>query len=80
MPRVDGIDPANADPALRAVFDAQVSNWGTPLEPYLVYGRRPGLCLAVRGMWDAIDASGLVESPLRALVCRRVASLIGCPF
>jgi hypothetical protein len=80
MARVHGIDPTWAAPALRALFDKQTATWGAPLEPYLVYGRRPGICLAVRGMWDALDASGLVGGRLKALVCRRVASLVGCPF
>jgi alkylhydroperoxidase family enzyme len=80
MVRVPGIDPNDADPAVRALFESQTAIWGAPLAPYLVYARRPGVCLAVRGMWDALDASGLIEAPLKALVCRRVASLIGCPF
>jgi len=80
MARVSGIDPNGADPRLRAVFDAQVAAWGEPLEPYLIYARRPSVFLAVRAMWDALDASGLVDGPLKALVCRRVAALNGCPF
>lgn len=80
MARVRGIDPKDADPRLQAVFDAQVATWGAPLDPYLVYARRPDIFLAVRAMWDALAASGLIEEPLKALVCRRVASHNGCPF
>jgi alkylhydroperoxidase family enzyme len=80
MARVSGIDSKDAAPGLRAVFDAQVAAWGAPLDPYLVYARRPSIFLAVRAMWDAFDASGLIDGPLKALVCRRVASLNGCPF
>ena len=80
MTRVSGIDPSDADPRLQAVFEAQVKAWGAPLAPYLIYARRPGVFLAVRAMWDALDASGLIDGPLKALVCRRVASLNGCPF
>jgi len=68
MTRVRGIDPSGVAPELQAVFDAQVAAWGKPLEPYLVYARRPGILLAVRAMWDALDASGLVDGPLKALV------------
>ena len=78
--RVPGIDPKDADASVQAVFESQVATWGAALAPYLVYARRPGVCLAVRGMWDALAASGLIEPPLKALVCRRVAALIGCPF
>jgi hypothetical protein len=80
MARIDGIDPTDADPRLEPVFRKQVETWGAVLAPYLVYARRPGLFLAVRGMWDSFSASGLLDDPLQALVCRRVASLIGCPF
>jgi alkylhydroperoxidase family enzyme len=80
MTRVPGVDPEDAAPPLRAVFDAQVAAWGSVLEPYRVYARRPGIFLAVRAMWDALEASGLIDGPLRALVCRRVASRNGCPF
>lgn len=80
MARVRGVAPTDLDPKLQAIFDRQVQTWGTVLDPYLAYARRPGICLAVRGMWDALGASGLVEEALKALVCRRVASLIGCPF
>jgi alkylhydroperoxidase family enzyme len=80
MTRVPGIDPSEAPPPLRAVFTAQVASWGKTLEPYRIYARRPGIFLAVRAMWDALDASGLVDGPLKALVCRRVASRNGCPF
>jgi hypothetical protein len=80
MTRLSGIDPKDAAPGLRAVFEAQVAAWGKPLEPYLIYARRPSIFLAVRAMWDALDASGLIEGSLKALVCRRVASRNGCPF
>lgn len=80
MTRVSGIDPKDAAPELKAVFDAQVVAWGAPLDPYLIYARRPSIFLAVRAMWEALDASGLIDGPLKALVCRRVASRTGCPF
>jgi hypothetical protein len=78
--RIDGVDPKDADPRLEAVFEAQVKAWGAVLDPYLVYARRPDLFLAVRGMWDSFSRSGLLDDALQALVCRRVAALIGCPF
>jgi hypothetical protein len=31
-------------------------------------------------MWDSFSRSGLLDDALQALVCRRVAALIGCPF
>ena len=80
MTRLSGIDPKDADPRLQAVFERQVATWGEVLDPYLVFARRPAIFLAVRGMWDAFGDSGLIEESLKALVCRRVAALVGCPF
>ena len=34
MVRVPGIDPEDADPALRALFESQTATWGAPLAPY----------------------------------------------
>jgi len=80
MARIDGIDPRNADPDLRSAFEAQVESWGEVLHPYLVYARRPTVFRAVRGMWDGLEASGLLDGALKAMVCRRVATHNGCVF
>jgi hypothetical protein len=82
MARIDGVDPAAPDlePVIRAVFEAQARKWGAPLLTHLVYARRPSLFRAVRAMWAGVDAPGLVDPALKALVNRRVAALNGCPF
>ena len=80
MSRVPGIDPNSADPYAQRVFEAQAKRWGAPLLNHLVYARRPPLLRAVRGMWAGIDASGLIEGALHALLNRRVARLNGCEF
>lgn len=80
MARIEGIDPNDADDRTRAVFDAQTDQWGSPLGPHLVYARRPTIYRAARGMWGGIAQSGLLEGATVALINRRVASLIGCPF
>ena len=81
MARVRGIDPSDADPKLQAVFDAQVAAWGAPLEPYL--DLRPAAGRLPRGARRCGTRSMppvSIDGPLKALVCRRVASLNGCPF
>lgn len=80
MARVEGIEPAQAEPDIRDVFAAQTEAWGEPLGPWRVYARRPSIFRAARGMWDGLKASGLIPPALKALVCRRVASLNGCVF
>ena len=44
--------------------------------------RRPGPSIfrGVRAMWTGLDASGLVDAKLVALINRRVAAMNGCEF
>jgi hypothetical protein len=74
------LKPEEADAYARRVFEAQAKKWGAPLLNHLVYARRPALLRAVRGMWQGLEASGLIEATLQALVNRRVAALNGCEF
>jgi alkylhydroperoxidase family enzyme len=80
MARIDGVDPDRAENPLRAVFKAQTKKWGAPLLNHLIYARRPSIFRAARGMWSGLDASGLVDPRLVALINRRVAALNGCVF
>ena len=80
MARIEGIDPDKADSYARHVLAAQSKIWGGPLQNHLIYARRPTIFRGVRAMWTGIDASGLIDPRLQALVNRRVASLNGCEF
>ena len=80
MQRVEGVNPNDVDPQIRAVLDAQRRRWGGPLLNHLVYARRPTIFRGVRAIWTGIDASGLIAGTLQALVNRRVAYLNGCEF
>lgn len=83
MARIEGVDPNNVpgdDGYIRRVFEAQAKKWGAPLLNHLVYARRPSIFRGARGMWTGIDASGLIDAKLQALVNRRVASINGCEF
>ncbi|HEX8775784.1 MAG TPA: hypothetical protein VF735_19585 [Pyrinomonadaceae bacterium] len=80
MARIDDVDPDRVDKYTRQVLEAQAKRWGAPLLNHLVYARRPTIFRAVRGMWAGIEASGLIEGRLQALLNRRVASLNGCEF
>ena len=80
MTRIDGVDPDRAEKQIKAVLDAQAKKWGAPLANHLLYARRPTVFRGVRGMWSGLDASGLVDPKLVALVNRRVATLNGCVF
>jgi len=80
MSRIDGVDPERTEGRIRAVLEAQAKKWGGPLLNHLVYARRPTIFQGARAMWGGLDASGLVEPALVALVNRRVAALNGCEF
>ena len=80
MARIEGVDPEKVDDYTRRVFEAQARKWGAPLLNHLLYARRPSIFRAARGMWMGIEASGLVDGQLQALVNRRVASINGCEF
>ena len=80
MARIDGVDPNSAEGPVRAVLEAQAEKWGASLLNHLLYARRPSIFRGARAMWAGIDASGLIDGRLIALVNRRVASLNGCEF
>ena len=80
MARVEGVDPGRTEKRVRAVLEVQTKRWGGPLLNHLVYARRPTIFRGVRAMWGGLDASGLVDPRLVALVNRRVATLNGCVF
>jgi hypothetical protein len=80
MARIDEVDQSQIDSYTRQVFAAQTKKWGAPLLNHLIYARRPSIFRGARGMWMGIDASGLIDARLQALVNRRVASLNGCEF
>ena len=80
MSRIAGIKREDADDYSKSVFDAQERLWGAPLINHLVYARRPTIIRAVRGMFAAIEASGLLAPAMRALINRRVAWRNHCQF
>ena len=80
MARVEGVDPERTDKRVRTVLEAQAKRWGGPLLNHRLYARRPTIFRGVRAMWGGLEASGLVDPRLVALVNRRVATLNGCVF
>ncbi len=80
MARIPDADVEQAGPYIKNVLEAQAKAWGAPLLNHLIYARRPTIFRGARGMWTGIDASGLIDASLRALINRRVASLNGCEF
>ena len=65
---------------VRRDLEGQARVWGAPLTPSQVLAHTPEIYPAVRGMWKALAASGLLETGLVALLNRRVAALNDCVF
>jgi hypothetical protein len=80
MARIADAEVAQADRYVKDVLDSQRKSWGAPLLNHLLYARRLPIFRGVRAMWTGIEASGLIDARLRALVNRRVAALNGCEF
>ncbi|HEV7797397.1 MAG TPA: hypothetical protein VGO73_04520 [Pyrinomonadaceae bacterium] len=80
MARVADANVDEAEKYIQNVLEAQTTNWGAPLLNHLLYARRPSIFRGARAMWTGIEASGLIDPRLRALINRRVASLNGCEF
>ncbi len=80
MARVPDADLAGSERYVKDVLEAQRKTWGEPLLNHLLYARRPTIFRGARGMWTGIDASGLIDERLRALINRRVAAHNGCEF
>jgi hypothetical protein len=80
MARIKGIEAEAAEDYIARVLEAQAKKWGAPLLNHLLYARRPSIFRGVRGMWNGIEASGLIDAKLQALVNRRVAALNHCEF
>ena len=80
MARIDGVDSTQIDGSIERVFAAQTKKWGGPLFNHLLYARRPSIFRGAQAMWTGIEASGLIDGTLKALINRRVAALNGCEF
>ena len=80
MARIEGVDPERVETSIATVFTAQAKRWGAPLLNHLLYARRPSIFRGARAMWTGLDASGLIDPGLVALINRRVAALNGCEF
>jgi hypothetical protein len=82
MTRIDGVDPhgEDLDPTAKAAFEGQRQKWGKIFVSHTLYARRPSIYRGARGMWGGLDASGLLDDALVALVNRRVALHNGCVF
>jgi len=80
MARIEGVNVDHVNRYAKEILEAQKKEWGAPLLNHLLYARRPSILRGARAMWSGIDASGLIDAGLRALINRRVAFHNRCEF
>ncbi len=80
MARIKSVDLDQVDGHIAETFNNQTKFWGAPLQPYLIYARRPTLFKAVEGMWASQNKGRVLDKQLVPLINRRVATLNGCVF
>ena len=79
-PRIAPLDADAVEGKLKETVETQRRVWGTPLLPYLVYGRVPAVFQGATSMWGAVRQLKRIDPRLKTLVNRRVAWWNGCPF
>lgn len=80
MPRVREIEQDGGDPLLREVFTKEREAFGSLFNTTKVLAHCPPILKAAKQLSAAVEASGLLDPQLRALVYLRVALINGCPF
>ena len=80
MPRIPEVPLPAEDPLARELFEAQEKEHGFVFNTSRIYGRRPTIMRGINQLQEGINASGLLPTALKSLVCVRVAQINGCPF
>ncbi len=78
--RIAGIDPNTATPDIARALQRQIDQYGTPYHSSLVMARLPSIFNGYQALNAGMEASGLLDAQLKALINRRVASHNHCPF
>jgi len=80
MERVRSLTRDEAAPEAQASFDRDEAAFGLVLNPTKVMAHRPSILAASKGLSRSVSVDATLPADLRALVCVRVATLVGCPF
>lgn len=80
MVRIKPLTREEAPEEARQFFDQDERAFGFVLNPTGVLAYRPPIQGAARALGRSVSKDGVLSDGLRALVCVRVASLVGCPF
>lgn len=78
--RIRPLSRDEAHPDVQGFYDQDLRAFGLVLNPTGVFAYRPEIMTAARGLNRAVAREQAIPASLRALICVRVASLVGCPF
>ena len=80
MTRIRPVERDEAPAEVQAFFDQDERTYGLVLNPTRIFAHRPPILAAARGLSRSVSDGGVLPASLRALICVRVATLVGCPF
>ncbi len=80
MARVVGVTEQEATADVKELFERQRRTFGEVLNTTPVFALRPTILAGSTALAAGIDASGLIEPPLKYLVYTKTAWINGCPF
>jgi hypothetical protein len=80
MARVNGITEQEATQEVKALFQRQRELFGDALNTTPIFALRPTIMAGSTALAAGIDASGLIEPPLKYLVYTKTAWINRCPF
>ena len=80
MTRIKPLERDEAPPAARPLFDQDERAFGLVLNTTRVWAYRPPIQAAARALSRSVGEEATLPAGLRALICVRVAMLVGCPF
>ena len=78
--RIRPLDQSEASEDARQAYDQDLRAFGQVLNPTTVFAYRPPILTAARALGRSVAKHATLPASLRALVCVRVAALVGCPF
>lgn len=80
MERIRPLDRSEAHEDAWQAYDQDLRAFGLVLNPTGVLAYRPPILAAARALGRSVAKDATLPASLRALVCMRVATLVGCPF
>ncbi len=78
--RIKPLNRAEAHADAQPFFEQDERAFGLVLNPTRIFAYRPPILAAYRSLSRSVAKEAVLPAGLRALVCVRVAMLVGCPF